>query len=565
MKTKKRSNPKKARTMKAPMNGGAGVITKYLTNRLSESFNDIVDLEKGHDFRMHDDKIWIVSTQTNREYEFDSYLQKITDYFDVCISTMNNYYKKMEKKENVSVFFPTCVYNYMYFIMHKEKRRIALSTYIRHMKKMIMNYSETRYPEWDMLPQPKIERGLNNMMDAQFSNDIENVKFTLKEDINSNESTFPGFFNPNNKKQNTYTSFTIDIDTVDADKKNLAMEHNKLLLWLKERYHANAVPLDMLKGTYTDKATDEQMEFEIKRTGSNYTLKIVKKDGNSVKEYILTSHEFDIFNRHILNKNVFFKKGSELIPGFFADTLMNSAVPPSDTNPSAENPDLNSAENPNLNSFENPDLNSFENPDLNSFENPDLNSAENPDLNSAENPNLNSFENPDLNSFENLSAENLSAETPFVKKQFDTNFSDNAESAEPPSTNITSSQISENVKPQVPVTPSNKATRSTIISLNGYEGTIENLFSKIQSKIDQLINGNKIMYREKAAYIKELLDKLKAKVDNVKSTATVEDIKTEIISSPLLKFKNQKIMGGKSKRRSKKSNKSNKSNKSKKR
>jgi hypothetical protein len=520
--------------MKAPMNGGAGVITKYFTDRLSESFNDILELEKGYIFRMRDGKILIVSTNSNREYEFDSYLQKIIDCFDVCISNMNNY-KKMEKVQLDFLFFPTCVYNYMYFIMHKEKRRIALSTYIRDMKKMIMNYSKTRYPEWNMLPQPKIELGLNNMMDAQFSNDIEKVKFTLKKDINSDESIFPGFHNPYNRKQDTYTSFTIDINTVDTDKKNLAMEHNKLLLWLEERYHANIVPLDMLKGTYI--ATDKQipkMEFEIKRKGVNYELII-----GDAKKYTLTSHEFDIFKRHIFNRNVFFKKndersfmtkkitsqkGQELIPGFFADNMMNSAVPPSDTNLSDTNLSDTNLSDTNLS-----DTNlSVENPSDTNL--------------SVENP---SVENP---SVENPSVENPSVENPL---NYDTNLSDTNPSV--PSTNITSSQI----KSQVP--PSNKATLSTIISLNEYEGTIENLFSKIQTKIRQLNNSNKIMYREKAANLKTLLDNLKAKVDNVKSTATVDDIKSDIIGTRLLTFKNQNLMGGKSKRRSKKSKKSKKS------
>ena len=258
MKTQKRSsNPKKARTQKAPMNGGKlwASVYKY------RSFVDIHELEKGYFFKIRDGKIWIVLTVTNREYDFDSYKYKFIDCFDVCIDTMMNYYKNKTDfiyAKYKYYILPRCLYDYMYLIFSYDDTCNQLSTYIRHMKKIIMNYyTETshlgvkfkipRYPEWNTLPQPRIEWGLNKMMDEQFCNDIEMRKFTLKKkDINSNEAVFPGFHNPHNKKQDTYTSFTIDINTVDEnEKKYIAMEHNKLLLWLEEHYCENTVTLDI--------------------------------------------------------------------------------------------------------------------------------------------------------------------------------------------------------------------------------------------------------------------------------------------------------------------------------
>jgi len=101
---------------------------------------------------------------------------------------------------------------------------------------------------------------------------------------------------------------------------------------------------------------------------------------------------------------------------------------------------------------------------------------------------------------------------------------------------------------------------NTIISLeyadgtSKYKGTVGNLFSMISAKIGQLqSNKGSKDYKDKAAKLAKMLSDFK------EPTTTVEKIKSDIIESPLLfGFKNNKIFGGKSKRRSKKSKKSKK-------
>ena len=76
----------------------------------------------------------------------------------------------------------------------------------------------------------------------------------------------------------------------------------------------------------------------------------------------------------------------------------------------------------------------------------------------------------------------------------------------------------------------------------------------ISAKIGQLqSNKGSKDYKDKAAKLAKMLSDFK------EPTTTVEKIKSDIIESPLLfSFKNNKIFGGKSKRRSKKSKKSKK-------
>ena len=92
---------------------------------------------------------------------------------------------------------------------------------------------------------------------------------------------------------------------------------------------------------------------------------------------------------------------------------------------------------------------------------------------------------------------------------------------------------------------------SMIISLNGYNGTIKDLFDKIDSKIKNLGSAsNKGKYKDRVAELRNLLG-------NLKKATTVQDIQTTIGSK--LSFKNNNLMGGKTKRRGRKSKKSNKS------
>ena len=111
---------------------------------------------------------------------------------------------------------------------------------------------------------------------------------------------------------------------------------------------------------------------------------------------------------------------------------------------------------------------------------------------------------------------------------------------------------STDVSPVPSIIPSISLPESTIISLNGYNGTLKDLFSKIRSKISDLDRAaNKGRYSSRVTELKTLLV-------NLTKATTVQDIQSTIGTK--LKFKNDNsLMGGKSKRRSRKSKKSNKS------
>jgi hypothetical protein len=86
------------------------------------------------------------------------------------------------------------------------------------------------------------------------------------------------------------------------------------------------------------------------------------------------------------------------------------------------------------------------------------------------------------------------------------------------------------------------------ISLNGYNGTVGDVFSKIRSKISDLDRPtNKGRYSSRVNELRTLLG-------NLMRATTVQEIQSKIGSS--LSFKNNNLMGGKSKRRGRKSNKS---------
>jgi hypothetical protein len=104
----------------------------------------------------------------------------------------------------------------------------------------------------------------------------------------------------------------------------------------------------------------------------------------------------------------------------------------------------------------------------------------------------------------------------------------------------------------IPSTDMSPLPESTIISLNGYNGTLKDLFSKIRSKISDLDRAmNKGRYSSRVTELKTLFG-------NLMKATTVQDIQSTIGTK--LKFKNDNsLMGGKSKRRSRKTKKSNKS------
>jgi len=132
--------------------------------------------------------------------------------------------------------------------------------------------------------------------------------------------------------------------------------------------------------------------------------------------------------------------------------------------------------------------------------------------------------------------------------------STNISPAIPPSTNVTSTVVPS----IVPSTNTSTVPDSTTISINGYNGTVKDLFSKIRSKISDLDRAaNKGRYSSRVTELKTLLG-------NLTKATTVQDIQSAIGTK--LKFKNDNsLMGGKSKRRGRKTKKSNKSNKSKRR
>ena len=112
---------------------------------------------------------------------------------------------------------------------------------------------------------------------------------------------------------------------------------------------------------------------------------------------------------------------------------------------------------------------------------------------------------------------------------------------------------SANTSPEIPTSTiiSPAIPDSTIISLNGYNGTIKDLFDKIDSKIKNLGSAsNKGKYKDRVAELRNLFG-------NLKKATTVQDIQSTIGSK--LSFKNNNLMGGKTKRRGRKTKKSNKS------
>jgi hypothetical protein len=115
------------------------------------------------------------------------------------------------------------------------------------MKKIIMGFSKNRfkptydhrkYPEWDSLSWPKIEFGLNKMLDKQFCDDIKNEKFTLTS-IGQNSDIYPPFFNPHNTDTDAFTSFTIDGASDVSDVSDFIKYHNELLNFLQNTYSKN--------------------------------------------------------------------------------------------------------------------------------------------------------------------------------------------------------------------------------------------------------------------------------------------------------------------------------------
>ena len=103
----------------------------------------------------------------------------------------------------------------------------------------------------------------------------------------------------------------------------------------------------------------------------------------------------------------------------------------------------------------------------------------------------------------------------------------------------------------LPSTNTSTVPDTTTISLNEYNGTIKDLFGKIQSKITDLNSpSNKGKYINRVAELRNLLG-------NLKKATTVQDIQSTI--GLKLKFKNNNLMGGKTKRRGRKTKKSNKS------
>ena len=116
-----------------------------------------------------------------------------------------------------------------------------------------------------------------------------------------------------------------------------------------------------------------------------------------------------------------------------------------------------------------------------------------------------------------------------------------------PSTDSASTDVS-----PIPSTDVSPLPESTIISLNEYNGTLKELFSKIRSKISDLDKPtNKGRYSSRVIELKTLLK-------NLSKATTVQDIKSTIGTK--LQFKNgNSLMGGKSKKRGRKSKKSNKS------
>jgi hypothetical protein len=131
----------------------------------------------------------------------------------------------------------------------------------------------------------------------------------------------------------------------------------------------------------------------------------------------------------------------------------------------------------------------------------------------------------------------------------------------PTSTNVTPTIIpaiptSTNVAPTVVpsiVSSTNTSTvpGSTTISINGYNGTLDDLKKNINSKIGSISNvSHKGRYKDRVAELNTLLRILN-------KATTVQEIQSAIGTK--LKFKNNILTAGKSKRRGRKTKKSNKS------